>query len=192
MKYTGLALAFLAFAASTTPALAKKAPQMSALALQQMQARDYDMGKIVSFPAVMTILQDSGFRILAADKDTGLITAVASVKSKMTWAPFVGFGRSKKSPVVSAFIEDRGAGSRVRLSFVMAKSKSGAYGIGQSDEEPMLDPAVYRDAFERIDKEMFTRVALTAPKVDAAAAAPSAPVVNAAQVPAPTVAPSVN
>ena len=73
----------------------------------------------------MTILQDSGYRIQAADKDTGLITATASTKAKMTWVPFVGFGKSKKTPVVSAYIEDRGAGSRIRLSFVMAKTKSG-------------------------------------------------------------------
>jgi len=184
MKNTHLALALFAITATTTPALAKKAPQMSALALQQMQARDYEMAKSVSFPAVMTILQDSGFRILAADKDTGLITASASVKSKMTWAPFVGFGRSKKSPIVSAFIEDRGAGSRVRLNFVMAKTKNGAYGTSQSDEEPILDAAVYRDAFERIDREMFTRTALVAPKLDAAPTAPASVPVATSAVPA--------
>jgi len=81
----------------------------------------------------------------------------------MTWLPFVGFGRSKKTPVVSAFIEDRGAGSRVRLNFVLAKTKNGAYGSSWSDEEPIVDPAIYRDAFERIDKEIFTRQALNAP-----------------------------
>ena len=165
MKCLRLAFVFLAATALATPAIAKKKPpQLSALALQQIQTRDYELGKVISFPAVMTILQDSGFRIQAADRDTGLITATASTKSKMTWAPFVGFGRSKKTPVVSAFIEDRGAGSRVRLNFVMAKTKNGAYGSNWSDEEPILDAAVYRDAFERIDREIFTRVALTAPK----------------------------
>jgi hypothetical protein len=164
MKYTRLTLALLAITLSGTPAIAKKPPQISALALQQMQSRDYESGKIISFPAVMTILQDSGYRIQAADRDTGLITATASTNSKMTWAPFVGFGRSKKTPVVSAFIEDRGAGSRVRLTFVMAKTKNGAYGSNWSDEEPIVDAAVYRDAFERIDREIFTRLALAAPK----------------------------
>lgn len=168
MKYARWALALLAVSAMISPALAKKAPQMSPLALQQMQTRDYEMGKIVSFPSVMTILQDSGYRIQAADKDTGLITATASTNSKMTWAPFVGFGRSKKTPVVSAFIEDRGRGSRVRLNFVMAKTKNGAYGASWSDEEPIVDAAVYRDAFERIDREIFTRAALYAPQISPA------------------------
>lgn len=170
MKYARWALALLAITGTVSPALAKKPPQISALALQQMQTRDYEFGKIVSFPSVMTILQDSGYRIQAADKDTGLITATASTNSKMTWAPFVGFGRSKKTPVVSAFIEDRGKGSRVRLNFVMAKTKNGAYGASWSDEEPIVDAAVYRDAFERIDREIFTRAALNAPQSSPASA----------------------
>ena len=107
MKYVRLAIACVVLSAAISPAQAKKKPpQMSPLALQQLQTRDYEFGKIVSFPAVMTILQDSGYRIQAADKDTGLITATASTNSKMTWAPFVGFGRSKKTPVVSAFIAE--------------------------------------------------------------------------------------
>jgi len=146
-----------------SPVEAKNQPELSGIALQQIQAREYEVPKTVTFPAVMTILQDSGYRIQAADKDTGLITATASTKAKMTWVPFVGFGKSKKTPVVSAYIEDRGAGSRVRLSFVMAKTKSNAYGTSLSDEEPITDPATYRDAFERIEKEIFVRQAVLAP-----------------------------
>lgn len=146
-----------------SPAAAKKEPQLTGIELQQIQARDYEVSKAVTFPSVMTILQDSGYRIQAADKDTGLITATASTKSKLTWAPFVGFGKSKKTPVVSAYIEERGSGSRVRLSFVMAKIKGNAYGTSLSDEEPITDPATYRDAFERIEKEIFVRQAVNAP-----------------------------
>jgi hypothetical protein len=175
MKNAKIVLLAALVCVSASPAYAKKAPPISALAVQQMQTRDYETSKVVSFPAVMSILQDSGYRILAADRDTGLITATASTKSKLTWAPFVGFGRSKKTPVVSAFIEDRGVGSRVRLNFVMAKAKNGAYGSSWSDEEPILDPTVYRDAFERIDKEVFTRLALSAP-TSAPIAQPTAPV----------------
>jgi hypothetical protein len=158
-----------------SPALAKKAPPISGLALQPMQARDYEVGKTVSFPAVMTVLQDSGYRIQSADRDTGLITATASTKSKTTWAPFVGFGKSKKTPVVSAFIEDRGPGSRVRMNFILAKSKKGAYGMGWEDEEPILEQQVYRDAFEKVEKEIFTRVALAAPAAPAPVQASVAP-----------------
>lgn len=185
MKLTRLTIFLLTVAVSSSPVVAKKAPQMSSLALQQMQTRDYDLTKVISFPAVMTVLQDSGYRIQDADKDTGLITATASTKSKMTWMPFVGFGRSKKTPVVSAFIEDRGPGSRVRLSFVLAKAKNGAYGSSWSDEEPIVDAAVYRDAFERIDREIFTRVALTAPKLaPVPAVTPATPLASSLPPPA--------
>ena len=45
----------------------------------------------------------------------------------------------------------------------MAKTKSNAYGTSLSDEEPITDPATYRDAFERIEKEIFVRQAVLAP-----------------------------
>ena len=157
---------------STSPALARKRPEVSGLALQQIQARDFEAPKDVTFPSVMTVLQDSGYRIADADKDTGLITGSASTKSNTTWVPFIGFGKSKKTPVVSAFIEDRGTGSRIRLNFVMAKTKSGMYGMSSSDEEPITDALAYKTAFEKIEKEIFIRQALNAPKPPVAAAIP--------------------
>lgn len=179
MKKFLIVASVLATSLSVSPAIAKKVPAISGLALQQMQARDYEVGKSITFPAVMTVLQDSGYRIQSADRDTGLITATASTKSKTSWAPFVGFSKSKKTPVVSAFIEDRGPGSRVRMNFILAKSKKGAYGMGWDDEEPILEQQVYREAFERVEKEIFTRMALATPAAAAAtvqvAATPAAP-----------------
>jgi len=154
---------------ATVPAEAKKQPEPTGLALQQIQSRDYEIGKDVSFPAVMTVLQDAGYRIAEADKDTGLITGAASTKSATTYNIFWGMGKKKKTPVVSAFVEDRGRGSRVRLNFVLTTTKSRIYGVGSADEEPIYDPAIYRDAFEKIEKEIFVRQALLTP-------APSAPV----------------
>ena len=150
------------------PAEAKKEPQLSGLALQQIQSRDYEVGKDISFPAVMTVLQDAGYRIAEADKDTGLITGAASTKSATTYNIFWGMGKKKKTPVVSAFVEDRGRGSRVRLNFVLSTTKSRVYGVGSADEEPIMDPAIYRDAFEKIEKEIFVRQALAAPVPPAA------------------------
>ena len=144
-------------------AQAKKQPEMSGLELQQIQSRDFEVGKDISFPAVMTVLQDSGYRIGDADKDTGLITGAASTKSATTYNILWGFGKKKKTPVVSAFVEERGRGSRVRLNFVLSTTKSRVYGVGSADEEPILDPAIYRDAFERIEKEIFVRQAMNAP-----------------------------
>ncbi|MBB5717044.1 hypothetical protein [Sphingomonas aerophila] len=160
-------------------AVAKK-KQVSSLELQQIQSREFETSKDVAFAAVMTVLQDSGYRIGSADRDTGLITGAASSKTHMTWMPFVGIGKSKKTPVVSAYIEDRGpASARVRLNFVMTKNSANQFG-GSADEEPIVEPTVYQDAFEKVGKELFVRQALkTAP----------APVPGSAVVPTPVAAP---
>jgi hypothetical protein len=176
MRKIFVGIASVSLLASGT-AVAKKEPQISGLALQQIQSRDYEVGKEISFPAVMTVLQDAGYRIAEADKDTGLITGAASTKSATTYNIFWGLGKKKKTPVVSAFVEDRGRGSRVRLNFVLTTTKSRIYGVGSADEEPIVDPAIYRDAFEKIEKEIFVRQALAAP-------APIAPQASAPSVPA--------
>lgn len=153
----------LAIVTSSPANAEKKQPELSGLALQQIQSRDFEVSKEISFPAVMTVLQDSGYRIGDADKDTGLITGTASTKSTTTYNIIWGLGKKKRTPVVSAFIEDRGRGSRVRLNFVLSTAKNRIYGQASSDEEPINDPAVYRDAFEKIEKEIFVRLALIAP-----------------------------
>lgn len=152
-------LIFGALAVSVcSPVLAKKAPQVSPLEMQQMQMREFEVRKEISFPAVMTVLQDAGYRIEQADKDTGLITGMASTKSKLTYNLFWGMGKKKNTPVVSAFIEDRGRGSRVRLNFVLSTTKNRIYGHASSDDSPIVDPQIYREAFEKIDREIFVRV----------------------------------
>lgn len=154
-----------------SPGMAKKKVDPSALELQQLQSRDLETTKDQAFGAVMSVLQDSGYRIQAADKDTGLITGVASTKGKLTYNLFTGFGKSKKSPIVSAFIEQRTPKlTRVRLSFVMGKVNSNGYGAGVQDEEPIYDSVVYQNAFEQINQTLFIRSGMDAPAATAASA----------------------
>ena len=167
MKKAILALAFVS--AVGAGAVHAKKPQITGLELQQIQARDFEAPKNVTFAAVMTVAQDSGFRITSADKDTGLISGVGTSERHLTWVPFVGFGSSKKNPVITAFIEERGRGSRVRLNFVMAKVKGNLYG-NWSDEDAIVDPQIYKDAFEKVEKEVFIREAENAPAPALAAA----------------------
>ena len=156
-----------AFAIVTTSqaSYAKKKPSMSALQVQEMQTKDLETDKSTAFSAVMTVLQNSGYRVGNADKETGLITGVASTNTKMTWLPFVGFGKSKKTPVVSAFIEDISPSmTKVRLNFVMTKVSVSGFGGGE-DEEPILDPAIYQEAFEKIEQAVFVRQSMRAAPV---------------------------
>ena len=164
--------AALSCCVSAPSAYAKKAPALSGLELQQIQSRDIEGSKDLVFGAVMSVLQDAGYRIQAADKDTGLITGLGSSSGKMTYNLWTGFGKSKKTPIVSAFIEQTSpAITRVRINFVMGKIKSTLYGSQPQDEEPILDAATYKDAFEKIDQAVFLRSTMTAP----AAPAPSQP-----------------
>ncbi|HEY0147646.1 MAG TPA: hypothetical protein VGB70_01435 [Allosphingosinicella sp.] len=164
---------------SPVAAVAKDKKKVTGLELQQVQAKDFETNKTTSFSAVMSVLQDEGYRIHAADKDTGLITAIASTESKTTWMPFVGFGKKKRTPIVSAFIEERGPGiTRVRLNFVMSRFNASQYGSSEG-ERPITEPTVYQQAFEKIEKAIFLRIAMDAKPVAPADAQPA--VISASQ-----------
>lgn len=180
MRNIGLAVGACVLLAM--PAAAKKEPELSGLQLQQIQSRDFEVSKDITFPAVMSVLQDAGYRINSADKDTGLITGQGSSTSKMTYNILWGFGNKKRSPVVSAYIEARGQNmSRIRLSFVMAVTKGGIYGTRAADEEPIVDPAAYTDAFEKISQAVFIRQTVDgAPSVPASTATAAVPNTSAA------------
>lgn len=151
-----------AFAATTfsLPALAKEAP-LTGLALQQVQARDFESNVDILFPSIITVLQDSGYRITEADKASGFISGIGSAEQKTTFNIWFGFGKKKEVPMVSAFVEQRGPNiARARLNFVMSKAKSRKV---YTDETPITDAAVYKDAFERIEKELFVRQSMATP-----------------------------
>jgi hypothetical protein len=173
-------VALTAVVLSPVAAAAKDKKQVTGLELQQIQSRDFEVPKGTAFSAVMSVLQDEGYRIGSADKDTGLITGTASTETKTTWMPFVGFGKKKRTPVVSAYIEDRSATmSRIRLNFVMGRYNASQYGASEG-ERPITDPIVYKDAFEKIEQAIFVRQAMdavpAAPKMASTSAAPeSAP-----------------
>lgn len=160
----GLAAAALAISVAGAPqAFAKdKTPEMTPLQIQAMQSRDIEGNYKTVFASLMSVLQDAGYRIENADRDTGLVTGVGSSKGKLTYNLFTGFGKSKKSPIVSAFAEEiNGSTTRVRLNFVMAKIKSNGYGSQPQDEEPVLEAAVYQDAFEKLNQAVFIRNNMT-------------------------------
>lgn len=164
-------IAGLALFVPQAPAVAKE--QVTGLALQQIQARDFETTVDVLFPSIVTVLQDSGYRITEADRASGFISAVGSAEKKLTFNIWFGMGQKKEVPMVSAFVEQRGPKvARIRLNFVMSKAKSrNAF----SDEKPITDPAVYKDAFERIEKEIFVRQSMNSP---AAQVAPTAATAN--------------
>lgn len=160
-----ISLAVITAVCTLPSAVSAKDKKVTGLALQQIQSRDFETPKGVAFSAVMSVLQDEGYRIGSADKETGLITGIASTESKTTFVPFVGFGKKKRTPVVSAFIEDKSPTlTRIRLNFVMSRYNATQYGSDQG-ERPIVEPTVYQQAFEKIEKAIFVREAMdTAPQ----------------------------
>lgn len=159
MKKLIILLGFVV-ASVATPVLAKAKQELSPLQLQSMQTKEFEVTKDQAFGAVMTVLQDSGYRIQSGDVQSGLITGVGSTTGKMSYSLWSGFGKKKKTPIVSAFIEQMGPVSKIRLNFIMAKVKSSVYGSQPQDEEPIIDSAVYQDAFEKISQALFVRQSL--------------------------------
>lgn len=162
MKKIALAAIGISIALGSAPSYAKdKKVELSPLQLQSMQTKDFEASKEMVFASVMTVMQDAGYRIENADLATGIITGIGSSKGKMVYSLWSGFGKSKKTPIVSSYIEQIGPMTRVRLNFVMAKVKSSLYGSQPQDEEPITEAEVYQDAFNKVDQALFIRASMT-------------------------------
>lgn len=151
--------------------MAKDKPKPTGLALQQIQAKDFETSVDLLFPSIVTVLQDSGYRIVEADKTSGFVSGIGSAEQKITFNLWFGVGKKKNVPMVSAFVEQRGPNvARARLNFVLSKAKSRD---SFTDDIPISDPEVYKDAFERIEKELFVRIAMAVPSPTIAAPSPA-------------------
>ena len=106
----------------------------------------------------MSVFQDLGYTIKSANKDTGLITAESAAKSDAASKFWLGISDVSQTSA-TAFIEEIGKMTKVRLNFVTSSKKS--YGYGQSDRQdtPILNAEVYKNAFERIGNAIFIRSA---------------------------------
>ena len=135
----------------------QKAPELTPLQIQALQTRDYTSHKNVVFPSVISVFQDLGYTIKNADKETGIIMAESAAKSDSTSRLFGVSSVSQTS--ATAFVEEIGKITKVRLNFVTVNNKS--YGYGQTDREdtPILDAVTYQNAFERIENAIFVRKA---------------------------------
>ena len=131
-------------------------PALTPLEIQSLQTREYEQGKNIVFPSVMSVFQDLGYTIKSADKDTGLITAESAAKSDAASKFWLGISDVSQTSA-TAFIEEIGKITKVRLNFVTSSKKS--YGYGQSDRQdtPILNAEVYKNAFERIENAIFVR-----------------------------------
>ncbi len=146
-----------------------KKPELTPLEIQSLQQRNLETSKDVAFASVVSVFQDLGYTITSADKDTGLINgeSLAKSDSDVSGAELlldlladeddaydVVTVQTKATAFVESFTEGQ---TRVRLSFVRNKSRSGSSGQLSQKDKQILDAEIYRNAFDRIENAVFVR-----------------------------------
>lgn len=150
----GLTLALPITGCTLTSVMNKQTP----LQLQAVQSREYDANKSVTFAATMSVLQDLGYIIQSADKDTGFITANSAATDSTNFIEALGGFTSSTVTRVTVFVEELRPGmTKVRLNFVNHEASSGSYGKNSNRDTPITDPMTYNNALEKIEDAIFVR-----------------------------------
>ena len=122
--------------------------------MQAYQSQVFEAEKRATFNATLSVLQDAGYIIEAADMDTGFMTGKAPTQHKVDF----WFGPMNTSAKVSAFIAEESEGkTKVRLNFVESSQRKSAWNYTQDvvQDTPVRDPEVYRNMFTRIGDTLF-------------------------------------
>jgi len=120
--------------------------------IQNIQSREFKEGKKIVFPAIVSVFQDLGYNIKSADLATGFINAESPTQGRTVF----GRGQVSSHTTATAFVEEFGAGTRVRLNFLF-QEKASMYGDVKQKDAPVLDAQVYANAYERIESAIFLR-----------------------------------
>ena len=134
----------------------------TSLEIQAVQAKMFETNLDVGFKSVVSVLQDLGYIIQTASKDTGLITAQSPTKkdesSGAVFAAIFGGVRTEGRSLVTASVEEfTPTQTRIRLNFVNKSFRSSAYGQQATDEQPVEDAKIYENAFAKIGDAVFIR-----------------------------------
>ncbi len=153
------------------PLQQQQSAPMTPLEIQSLQTREYESPKKIVFASVISVFQDLGYTIKAADLETGFINAESATQSATgsgadILIDVVGVLGGQRLPhtqrieqtAATAFVEEIGDLSRVRLNFVTQQQSSSAYGQNSQRDTPILDVQIYTNAFERIENAVFIRL----------------------------------
>lgn len=149
--FSALLLSFVFTGCQTT-----QEPVMTPLEIQSMQTRSYTGTQNLVFRSVVSVFQDLGYTIKSADISTGFIQADGTAKSNESLKFWTGYTQTTQTKA-TAFVEQLGAKTQVRLNFVTTKESSTMYGADDRKETPILNAQIYQNAFERIENAIFIR-----------------------------------
>ena len=156
-NYT-LCFIVLSLFVGATPASAKKKLQLTPLEMQAIQSKEFETSKDILFASVMSVLQDAGYQIDNADLQTGFISATSASTGKTNFWEAMGGASASGNTRATAFVERlTGKAARVRLNFLNTRMTSFGYGQQSRNDRPVLDPQIYRNAWEKIDEAIFIR-----------------------------------
>jgi hypothetical protein len=146
------AFIFFLFSCATTPT----APALTPAEIQSIQSRQYDEKKEVVFASVVSVFQDLGYQIAAADLATGIITSQSAAANDAAYAFWTGVAKNTQTKA-TAFVETIGSTTSVRLNFVTSTNESFGYGQQRKNEVPVTDSQIYQNAFEKVENAVFMR-----------------------------------
>lgn len=131
---------------------------MTPLEIQSLQTRSFDNGYNVTFRSVVSVFQDLGYIIKSADIETGFIQADGASESDYFLRYFEGETETWQTRA-TAFVEQIGNRTMVRLNFVDSVESSTVFGARDREDIPILDAHIYQNAFEKIGSAIFLREA---------------------------------
>jgi len=129
---------------------------MTSLQIQAIQLKEYESTKEIVFPSVVSVFQDIGYIISNADLETGIITAESAAENNPAMAFFFGVSVVKQTKV-TAFVEQLGSTTRVRLNFVEIEKSSSSYGQNDRKDIPIMDTKIYQNSFNKIGDAIVIR-----------------------------------
>lgn len=173
---------FLGLLMVSSPSYAAKEKTLTPMELQAIQSREFEVSKEVAFGAVMTVIQDLGYTVESADLISGFVTAASLTQDKTNVLEAIVGATVSGNTVMTVFLMEMPNGmTKIRLNFVNSKSVSTENGRTSRRDRSILDPAVYNNAWERIDEALFVMGALadtSTPSAPPASTKPSAPAQN--------------
>lgn len=152
-----------ALVSAMEPAQARREPELTPMQLQALQTREFETTKEALFAAVVSVFQDLGYQLENADMTSGFVTASSANTRRTNFGNILAMQRASGHTRATAFIEQMPNGrARVRLNFLNTRSTSSVYGQHHDSDRPVLDPATYNAAWEKIDEALFVRTAVRA------------------------------
>ncbi len=123
-------------------------PQLSPLEIETMQTESFNVPKRTAFNATVTVFQNLGYIIQTANFDTGFITASSPQTTDF-------FGNTSYTKTTAFITSNNENSAIIRINFVESTSYYNKNSGNIVNDEPILSPQSYTNAFAKIQQQIF-------------------------------------